>query len=143
MGKYSSSFSSRNERRPGEAPPVHPIWRGIGATLVILMTIMSCMGAQMVDIWNIRSRIIPLTGGIGQNIVIPVIPYISVNLNMLISWIPGYPFRWSEVVFFITLLFLSFGVLSVFYAFLYRLFGPARNPLDAPEVEARGRRRRQ
>ena len=141
MGKYSAS-SNAPMRRPGEAAPVHPIWRGIGVILFILMVIMSAIGAQIIDVWNIRARIIPLSPEVAQNIVFPAVPYTTLDFNALISWIPGYPFRWSELIFFLALLFLSFGLLSIIYAFLYNLFGPPRNPLDAPEFESRKRKKK-
>jgi hypothetical protein len=135
MGKYGS-FKQEAYKRPYE---VHPIWRGIGCLMIILIPLVSIVGAiVLIDSGQKQGWPFPyeLMGypRLPQLVYkIPVIsdiarPISSVNNLLAIAVI--------SVVFMI----LGFAVISLVYSFAYKAMGPSRyTPLDAPEVP-RGKR---
>jgi hypothetical protein len=51
--------------------------------------------------------------------------------------------RYADLILTASFIFLGFGVMSIAYAFLYRLMGPPRTVFDDPRmVNVPGRRRR-
>ncbi len=142
MGKYNRTYVDRSsQERKWE---IHPIWRGLGFLLIILVILMSAVGAREIANQNRIRHWVPLAGGIDNNINLEFkLDFLAnpINLNGLISWIPGYPFRGTEVTVFIALLFLGFGMLGTVYAALWRAAGPPKDPFDAPEYDMRIKRR--
>ena len=130
------TFAARRERR------VHPIWQVLGWIWMFLLIIISGAGARVLSEANRRSLWIGLSQDMYGMIQLPVVTFLerTMDFNVLISWIPGYPFYIDELVFFLALLFVGVGVFSIVYAFMYTRIIPIRSPLDAPEIEAqRGR----
>ena len=142
MGKYTRDYMFRKAERKWE---IHPVWRGLGFLLVLLVIAASAIGARELANLNRVNHWLPLTGGVDN----PINLWFSldktmapVNLNFLLTWIPGYPFRMTEIAIFIALLFLIFGVLGTVYALLWRMFAPVRDPYDAPDYDQRIAKRR-
>ncbi len=133
MGKY---------RQEVVEPPykVHPIWRGIGCIMMIIIPIMSWLIAdQVVQYGNNAGW--PLMDALRGSITFPTIFYqIPYILNVAYS-ISNYPNLEAQLVFFLTVLIIFSGVMSVVYAMIYRVVGPPRySPLDAPAQRVRTRR---
>ena len=109
-------------RRPEIKPrpwKVHPIWRGIGCVMILLIPLMSYAGAILLIQANIDQRWIPLP----VEFVRPMrLPYLGVVPHLL-----------ATVVVTILLMMIGFAVIIAFYAMMYRFMGPpALGPLDAP-----------
>jgi hypothetical protein len=125
---------------------VHPVWRGIGCILIILLPIMAYAGAWMFTRENFKNHWLPLNEDLTTQIELPVINWsflsFPIDLNFLIDWLPGKPLYNADILFFGAFLFLGLGFLSMVYAVLYRTAVPAHGPFDAPEVETQRRRRR-
>ncbi len=142
MGKYSREYTNRRSERKWE---IHPIWRGLGFVLIILIFFSSAIAARQLVNMNRASHWISLSGGIDNpvNLVITfeLLPK-PIDLNWLINWMPGYPFRISELIVFVACLFILYGLLSTVYAALWRTMAPVRDPFDAPEYDQRIRRRK-
>lgn len=141
MGKYQRDYTMRKDERKWE---IHPIWRGLGFLLVLLVIFGSALGARELANLNRTNHWLPLTGGVDEpiSLVVRFQDIKPINLNGLINWIPGAPFRLDEIYLFIALLFLLFGVLGTVYALLWRMVAPVRDPFDAPEFDQRIKKRR-
>jgi hypothetical protein len=129
MGFSSQKYQREHQKRPWK---VHPIWRGIGCALILLIPIMSWFGSTMFLESN-------------QTIVLPweltrvvAIPYTHIaELDRVIVSINHYfadtGFVFGQIFFTIILSFIGFGILAFIYALMYRVAGPSRyGPFDVP-----------
>jgi len=124
MGRYRSYTRQGVKERPWD---VHPIWRGIGCILIILIPIMAYAGAVVLIRENTENNWVSLPR---ELTVSYVIPYLGFRINF------------ADIAATILLMFIGFGVLVVIYAFIYRLIGPPRyGPLDSPPIKRKPRKR--
>ena len=124
MGRYRSYTRQAVKERPWD---VHPIWRGIGCVLLILIPIMAYAGAVVLIRENIENNWVSLPR---ELTVSYVIPYLGFRINF------------ADIAATILLMFIGFGVLVVIYAFIYSLIGPPRyGPLDSPPIKRKPRKR--
>ena len=124
MGRYRSYTRQAVKERPWD---VHPIWRGIGCILIILIPIMAYAGAVVLIRENTENNWVSLPR---ELTVSYVIPYLGFRINF------------ADIAATILLMFIGFGVLVVIYAFIYRLIGPPRyGPLDSPPIKRKPRKR--
>jgi hypothetical protein len=123
MTKYSKyQYRQVKERRW----KVHPIWRGIGLLLIIMIPLLSFFGAVMVVRQNIQQKWVQLPVDLNRSYEIPGLEIISPDLREVYT-----------ADFALTLIFmvLGFGIISILYSFVYSLFGPSRyGPVDAPPI---------
>jgi hypothetical protein len=128
MGKYVKYQRKTYERRN----ETHPVWRGIGCLLMVIVPLMSYAGAVTL-----------VNYGVGHGWPFPpeFIGYIQFPdwvwnapvLPMLAAPIANYPNLWAVLIVFLILLLLLSGVFSTVYSILYRITGPSKySPLDAP-----------
>jgi hypothetical protein len=106
---------------------VHPVWRGIGLLLIIIMPILSYAVSDLLLDANIDKIRLP------SELTRPVDTVVFGVVNYL----------WARVV--LTGLFtvIGFTILSIIYSIIYRFAGPDRyGPLDVPPERRRPRRRR-
>jgi hypothetical protein len=138
MGYSASKYSKKKEDRPWK---VHPIWRGIGCFLMILVPIMAWAGAELFMETNTW---LPLPAVLYQAVLIPmsgiaIIDSISSAINSILA---GLGVTWGIIFFTFVFIFLGYGILSILYAFMYRVVGPPRySPFDAKPIEAPKRRK--
>jgi hypothetical protein len=118
MGKFSEY-----ERAPFERPyKVHPIWRGIGCVLMVILPIMAYFGAVELVQANLRNN--------------------WVNIPPEFRGPAQYPYLFSYIGVGVLLLVLGFGILIVLYSLMmYAAGGQKRMPLDAPPPKRQKRRR--
>jgi peptidoglycan/LPS O-acetylase OafA/YrhL len=121
MGKYARYTRPKPER----SRAIHPIWRGIGCLLIVIVPLLSFAGAvALVDY------------GLGQGWSIPPewLGYIKFpdwvwKIQFLASIggpIASYNNLKAVLVFCVVILVLLTGVYSTVYAFIYRGLGPPR-----------------
>jgi hypothetical protein len=127
MTKYDKfSIRSRQAERPWK---IHPVWRGIGCLMMVLIPIISYAGAVLLVQANVAARWLPTPRELAQTITIPYIgriPYLFANLLVAV-----------------VLMLAGFGILTLLYSLMYRVLGPPRyGPLDAPPERYRPRRQR-
>ncbi len=130
MGKYSKFDTFR------DAPPrkwkVHPIWRGIGCFMLIILPIMSYYGALSFLEANQTQHWIRIP----KEMMVTVNAALAQKIPPLSDFLGSMPrLLVSELV--VTLLFLviGFGILTIMGSFLYSAAGPSRyGPLDSPPV---------
>lgn len=104
---------------------IHPIWRGIGCLMLIVIPVLALAGAQlMID-----------TGILGSMLASFGTPMPVELMNELV-YLPvasGYSITPLVLILAALLTLIGFAVLMVFYTIIYSTMGPARyGPLDAP-----------
>ena len=125
MGRYRSYTRKDVKERPWD---VHPIWRGIGCILIILIPIMAYAGAVVLIRENIENNWVTLPHELTETYVIPYL---------------GFRINFADIAATILLMFIAFGALVIIYSFIYSLIGPDRyGPLDAPPMKRKSRKRR-
>jgi len=137
MGKYGL-FKQEMYKRPYD---VHPIWRGIGCFMMILIPLMAIVGAMvMIDEgtkagWPIPQELLGYPQMPSMAYQIPVIDKIALTISSVNN-------LYGIIAFSMVFMVLGFAVISMVYSFAFKVMGPPRyTPLDAPEVP-RGKRYR-
>jgi hypothetical protein len=142
MGKYRKAVPEELERKF----KVHPIWRGFGALLVLLILVISFSAAKVLVHDSGLINRLPVAGDLTARVRLPVLDYsfltFPIDFNLLINWLPAGPLLVGDVVLFFVFIFIGFSLMSILYSFLYQRIAPIRGPFDAPEVERQPRRRR-
>jgi hypothetical protein len=114
MSKYDPTYA-QSTRRLGR--PVHPIWRGIGCILLILLPILAFAGAKLLVQANIKQRWINIPQEMTGSFTAPLVGRVF----------------FADLAVWIILIVIGFGLLTAVYALIYRLLGPpTRGPLESP-----------
>ena len=128
MGKYQK-YERQAYNRPYQT---HPIWRGIGCVLMVIVPIISFALAHELVNGSMRGTVpIPydLLGYIQFPDWVWKIPYMTSVFNAIGS----YPNPWAVIAFGFIVIVILTAIFSTGYAFLYRIIGPSRyTHLDAP-----------
>lgn len=97
--------------------PAHPLWRGIGCIMLVVIPIVSFAAARLLVQMNTRQGWIRIPIEMRRSVEVPILgPVFAVDLAVTTL-----------------IVIIAFGLLTVVYALVYRLFGPPRyGPLDAP-----------
>jgi hypothetical protein len=114
MTKYMRPYqqSSQKPRRV-----VQPIWRGIGCVLIIMIPILSYAIASLLIKANLVQQWIQIPSELRGSFILPVLGKI------------GY----AELSLTLVIMVICYGLLTVLYALIYRIFGPSSlGPMDAP-----------
>lgn len=135
MGKYGS-FKQEMYKRPYD---VHPVWRGIGCIMMILIPLIAIVGS-MVTIdegtkagWPIPYELLGYPRLPAMAYQIPVIDNIAIAISSVNN-------LYGIIAISLVFMIIGFAFISMFYSFAYKMIGPPRyTPLDAPEVP-RGKR---
>lgn len=125
MGRYRRSYIAEEaQRRQWE---IHPIWRGIGCIFMLLIPVMAFAGAYVLVRENFQQRWLPVPSELTTTIFIPLF---------------GTRLYVADLVVTVALMVIGFGLVTVVYAFIYRMIGPSPyGPLDAPPPKKRKKRR--
>jgi len=127
MTKYTQySRRPEMEERPWK---VHPIWRGIGCIMAIIIPIMSYAGAVLLVQLNQQQGWLPVPRELTSTIYLPFLGNVpSLYANLIVT---------------LVLMLIGYGILTTLYAMLYRVIGPpSLGPLDAPPVRRTPGKRR-
>jgi hypothetical protein len=135
MGKYGS-FKQEPYKRPYE---VHPIWRGIGCIMMLMIPLVSIVGALVLIDEGTKSGW-PFPPEIMGNPRFPALAYQLPVINGVARSISSVNNLYAIALFTIVFMILGFAIISLVYSSAFKVFGPSRyTPLDAPEVP-RGKR---
>ena len=137
---FSSARYDRQEG-PERKWKVHPIWRGIGCILLIMIPIISC--ALAYDLMR-GDRPFAMPKELVEPLLIPPVNFAPVEVvtNPINSFLISGRYYIGDIFFAIVFIFIGFGILAIFYSLLFRLFGPPRyGPYDVPQIKS-GKRRR-
>jgi hypothetical protein len=134
-------YSSRqyNRPKPDQRPwKIHPIWRGIGCFMLILLPIMAYVAQH--DFWR-NTTWFPLPADLIQPVAIPTTGISEVNAYIIpVNNLIGERIYYADLFFFFIFLLLGFGLLSMVYGVFYRIVGPPRyGRYDAPPEKVRRR----
>jgi hypothetical protein len=127
MGKYKSGVRHQEPLPTGP----QPIWRGIGCLLIILVPILSYAAANLSMPFFIDRGLVPR-----ELLFTPQPPdwfrFAPVIAQIFRLLFGRYAILATLLLTLVYILFIG-GVLSVFYAFMYRMAAPSRyGPMDAP-----------
>lgn len=126
MGKYDSynPQSYQADRQEG----VHPIWRGIGCVLMILIPILAYAGAVMLVQANLEQRWLPTPYALAQPVTLPYFGQVN--------------YLYAYLLVAVVLSLIGFALLSLLYALVYSMIGPSQyGPVDSPPIRRQKRRR--
>jgi hypothetical protein len=128
MSKYRTY---QREAPPRQKDP-HPIWRGIGCLIMLLVPILS-FGISTILVQTAPSLGIQLPVELLGRPLMPEIMFKVPGLVGILNWIQSLNNIYAILVgMFIVAVILS-GVLALVYSFVYRIVGPSRyTDLDAP-----------
>lgn len=131
MTKYT-----RVAKKPEERPwAIHPIWRGIGCAMLLIIVLLSYAGAKEFVDYNQRTQKLGLPKQLYDKVQISYTKYIPALkeddvVNKALSSV-----KYGYVAFMLIFMFIGFGAFSFVYSALYRVSGPPRySPLDSPRV---------
>ena len=129
MGKYSKSKRQDPISKPRAA---HPLWQGIGCILIVVIPIFSYAVAYVLVEYGIKNGW-PVPPTWYQPFTFPPLLMRLSGLSPILIFLTRVPHLKANLLFTVGITILFGGVLSVFYAFMYRTFGPPRyGPMDAP-----------
>jgi hypothetical protein len=110
MGKYDTVQQKPKAERPWE---IHPIWRGIGCILLLLLPFLSYLTSVLLVEANIENQWMPIPE--------------------VLAGPPQIPFLFAHLVLTLFFVILLFGFLMIFYSLIYTKLGPPKyGPTDAP-----------
>ena len=128
MGRYKAT-SSRDLSRKGRRE--HPVWRGIGCLIIIIVPVLSFATASIVFDWLYNLGRIP-----NEFLTTPQIPdwlWISPVLAQTYGFLFARFGITAKLMMSVVFILIIGGFFSVFYALMYRAVGPSRySPVDAP-----------
>ena len=138
MGKYSTY--NRRQEKPRRSTGVHPVMRGIGCIMMVLVPILSYgVALLLVNYGYTHNWPIP-PSWFGR----PTIPPILLNLQGLR---PVWDFLVVQnnliaiVVFTIVVIIIIGGIMAIIYGYIYTLFGPPKyGPTDVPPIRIKVKR---
>ncbi len=112
---------------------VHPIWRGIGAVLIILIPILSYTGAYLLVRENLKNHWLQIPVDLMRSVnFVPVLKAVPELSGLVASIGRVYYVDLVLTVFFMVV---GFGLLTIIYGALYSAMGPSRyGPVDAPPI---------
>jgi len=127
MGKYS--------RNKPDAPKlkreVHPVMRGIGCIMMVIVPIISYIASTVL----VNVIPVPLLPGMTRAIDIPDWMYRLNGLIPVFRYIESQPLLISYIVFTVIISILLFTIMSIVFGFIYKAFGPSQyGPTDAPPI---------
>lgn len=118
---------------------MHPIWRGIGCILIILVPLMA-YGLMLVTTQPIiNTGLVPyqLLGIVN----FPLGVYHNRILTGFANFIDSFNNMWVSIIVFFVMLLILTAIISITYTALYQTVGPKRyTPLDAPPSKHKGRK---
>jgi hypothetical protein len=127
MAKYDKySAQSRAAQRPWK---IHPVWRGIGCLLMIMIPIIAYAGAVLLVEANQEQKWLPTPPELMGIVRLPIIG--------------GVDNFYAVAIMTVLLSIVGFGLLTIVYSILYSALGPPRlGPLDAPPIRTSPSRRK-
>ncbi len=119
---------------------IHPVWRGIGFLMILLVPIMAGAGADVLTNLGFRQNW-SFMWELAGTIRLPEILYSIPVINIAANWISSIPNLRALVLFFLLLVIAFSGVMSLLYAIIYRVVGPPKyTALDAPAQKVKVKR---
>lgn len=120
MGKYSFDQSS-SRRGPAE---VHPIWRGVGFVLIVMIPILAYAASDVLIRQNLAKPFFQMPGDL------------IARPGMLLF--NGDPYLYLRIIFTVAIAMVLFAIFTFFVFIINSAFAPPRyGPYDVPPIKAR------
>jgi hypothetical protein len=137
MGRYQSYRVAEPEKKPWS---VHPVWRGIGCILLVILPIISYSAAYLLVRENLKQKWVEvpaeLAGSIDFSLVSRIFPALEPFFESL-----G-PIFYLDLLITFLFVFFFFAIMTILYSLLFRAAGGSHyGPLDAPPVRKSPSRR--
>lgn len=101
---------------------IHPVWRGIGCLMIVLIPLLSYGLAHLAVEANREQG------------------WVAIPIDLLGP--TAYPYLYAKLALAVLIAVVIFALYTIFYIVVYQVMGPPRyGPLDAPPVRRRPRRR--
>lgn len=137
MGKYTTY--SRTPPKPRNAG-VHPLMRGIGCIMMVVVPIVSWGLALLLVDYGYRSGWPIPPAWMGRVEIHPFLLGLE-NLRPVWNFLMAQPGLIAHLVFTAAIIVVIGGLMSVIYGYIYTLFGPPRyGPQDAPPIRVKVKR---
>jgi hypothetical protein len=130
MGRGTYRFDQKKSK--GIVRQAHPVWRGIGCVMLLLIPLMAYAAADLFVAYNQKSNLLPLPADIYKQVepINQVIPGMNRQVNIGFGGI-----TWADVAFTFIFWLLGMGVFSFVYALFYSMMAPPRYiGYDSPPV---------
>ena len=119
MGKYQYLRIQPKQKKSSQ---VHPVWRGIGCFMMILMPVIAYAAATILIDANLKNHWVTIPADLNQTVYIPflhkLVPHFYLNLALTVL-----------------LVFIGYGVLVSIYSVIYKLSAPPKyGPYDSPPL---------
>ena len=115
MSKYDPTYQAKSRR--SILPPTHPVWRGIGCFLLVLLPVLAFAGGKLLVQANRTQRWVQVPTELTGSFFVPVIGRVF----------------YADLVVAAGLIFFIFAIITVIYAIIYKVIGiPRYGPLDSP-----------
>lgn len=138
MGKHSS-FKSRNAPLTPKHQEVHPVMRGIGCILFVLVPTISYGTAMLLVNYGIGKWPIP-PSWLGRPSIHPLLLRLQ-GLTPIYDFIYRQNNLTANLIFATAIAIVIFGVLAILYGFIYKLAGPPQyGPTDEPPIRVKVKR---
>lgn len=126
-GKYRE-YSSNRRTSQKDYQRIHPIWRGVGFAMIVLIPIISWAGADLI-----------ITRGL-----LPLPRDLFASSGQLLYNLTRDPLIHIRLMFFIGILLILFALFTLFVFIVNSLFGVSQrnDPFYVPPVQRRSRRRK-
>jgi hypothetical protein len=136
MAKYQS-YQKQKELPRNE---VHPVWRGIGCIIMLILPVISWAAAQLLLEFG-KAQKWPFLWELSEVIRFPDWVYQVPGILVAANYISSVPYLKALLIFFFLVLIALSGIFAVLNAVLYRLVGPPRyTALDAPAPRVKVKR---
>ena len=130
MAKYSKYEYRQIKEKRWE---VHPIWRGIGCFLLVLVPVMAYAAAVLMVQNGIVQRMFSIPAEVSAPYDLGIIYKYVPMLRKIIPSLPQISLL--NLMLAAALTVVGYGLMSVLYSILYRLFGGnIKSPVDAPPI---------
>ena len=137
MGRYTSYQKQQGPVRRGE---VHPVMRGIGCILFVIVPLLSYgIAALLVNYGMKKGWPIP-PNWLGTPTIHPLLMKLQ-GLSVVWDFVRAQTNLTANLFFALAIAVVIFGVLSIIYGALFRVMGPPQyGPTDAPPIRVKVKR---
>jgi hypothetical protein len=137
MGKYTSYARQKPKIKRGQ---VHPIMRGIGCLLFVIVPIISYGSAVLLVKYG-ASQGWPIPPDWLGAPSIPDLLWRLQGLQVILRYLQAQTNLMANLIFALAIAILIFGVMAMVYGFIFKLLGPPQyGPTDAPPIRVKVKR---
>ena len=131
MGRHTSYQREKQKALRGQ---IHPIMRGIGCILFVIVPIISYGTAVLLVNYGMRNGWPIPPDWLGTPGIHPLLWRLG-GLQVVLNFIQAQNNLIANLIFAIALTVLIFGFLAIIYGFIFKLFGPPQyGPTDVPPI---------